>query len=118
MPNGLGMYYQLNEVIQVYGVSGNHFFVQRPDRIRNHCGNGPLKSLETEYKIAPPESIFIIGSSNVITRGELYMIDLNTINRPRKQTHQTRVRRKHFAVVFGGIARMVIGGKKARLVHR
>lgn len=82
MPAGLGMYYQLNEVIQVYGVSEIIFSSKDLTVSEIIAEMDRLKSLETEYKIAPPESIFIIGSSNVNTRGELYMIDLNTINRP------------------------------------
>ena len=34
-----------------------------------------------EYKIAPPESLFIIGSSSVEDPGELYIIDINDINK-------------------------------------
>ena len=34
---------------------------------------------EVEYKIAPPESLYIIGSSSVNNPGELYVIDLNSI---------------------------------------
>lgn len=82
MPNGLGMYDQLNEVIQIYGISEIIFSSKDLTVSEIIAQMDRLKSLETEYKIAPPESIFIIGSSNVNTRGELYMIDLNTINRP------------------------------------
>lgn len=82
MPGSLGRYDQLNEVIQVYGVSEIIFSSKDLSVSEIIAEMDRLKSLETEYKIAPPESIFIIGSSNVNTRGELYMIDLNTINRP------------------------------------
>jgi len=34
-----------------------------------------------EYKIAPPESMFIIGSSSVEDPGELYIIDINSISK-------------------------------------
>ncbi len=37
---------------------------------------------ELEYKIAPPESLFIIGSNSIQTSGELYTIGLNSIDRP------------------------------------
>jgi O-antigen biosynthesis protein len=36
---------------------------------------------DVEYKIAPPESMFIIGSSNVENPGELYVVDINNINK-------------------------------------
>lgn len=37
---------------------------------------------ELEYKIAPPERLFIIGSNSIETSGELYTVGLNAIDRP------------------------------------
>jgi lipopolysaccharide/colanic/teichoic acid biosynthesis glycosyltransferase len=37
---------------------------------------------EVEYKIAPPESLYIIGSNSVNNPGDLYVIDINTIIKP------------------------------------
>lgn len=82
MPGNLGMMDQLGEVIQIYGVTEIIFSSKDLTVADIIAQMDRLKSLDTEYKIAPPESIFIIGSSSVNTRGELYMIDLNSINRP------------------------------------
>jgi len=35
-----------------------------------------------EYKIAPPESLSIIGSHSINTPGDLYLIDFESINKP------------------------------------
>jgi hypothetical protein len=35
-----------------------------------------------EFKIAPPESLSIIGSNSIDTAGDLYIIDVNNIGRP------------------------------------
>jgi lipopolysaccharide/colanic/teichoic acid biosynthesis glycosyltransferase len=40
-----------------------------------------ITSKEVEYKIAPPESMFIIGSNSMDNAGELYIIDINSISR-------------------------------------
>ena len=40
-----------------------------------------VKRHELEFKIAPPESLFIIGSNSVEDPGELYVIDINNINK-------------------------------------
>lgn len=40
-----------------------------------------VKRPELEFKIAPPESLFIIGSNSVEDPGELYVIDINNINK-------------------------------------
>jgi GT2 family glycosyltransferase len=37
---------------------------------------------EMDYKIAPPESLFIIGSNSIQTSGELYSVGLNAIDKP------------------------------------
>jgi len=34
------------------------------------------------YKIAPPESLSIIGSNSIDTAGDLYVIDINSIGKP------------------------------------
>lgn len=41
-----------------------------------------MRSLDIEYKIAPTESISIIGSNSINASGELYVVDINTINKP------------------------------------
>jgi len=35
-----------------------------------------------DCKIAPPESLYIIGSNSISTSGDLYMLDVNAVNRP------------------------------------
>ena len=40
-----------------------------------------LKDLHVDYKIAPPESLSIIGSNSINTSGDLYVIDINAITK-------------------------------------
>jgi GT2 family glycosyltransferase len=45
-----------------------------------------LSKPELEYKIAPPESLFIIGSNSIDDQGDLYLVDVNAItNRTNKR---------------------------------
>ncbi len=44
-----------------------------------------LSKLEIEYKIAPPESASIIGSSSVHTSGDFYVLNVNAISRKKNQ---------------------------------
>lgn len=41
-----------------------------------------LTSLDIDFKIAPPESISIIGSNSIHTAGDLYVIHINAITTP------------------------------------
>lgn len=40
-----------------------------------------LSRTEVDYKIAPPESLSIIGSNSIHTAGDLYLLDINAITR-------------------------------------
>ncbi|MEX1189428.1 MAG: glycosyltransferase [Bacteroidia bacterium] len=37
---------------------------------------------ELEYKIAPPESLYIIGSNSIQANGDLYTVGINSVDRP------------------------------------
>lgn len=41
-----------------------------------------INATDVDFKIAPPESEFIIGSNSIHRSGELYVVDLNAINKP------------------------------------
>lgn len=41
-----------------------------------------LTSSEIDFKIAPPETLSIIGSNSIETTGEIYLIPLNSISKP------------------------------------
>jgi O-antigen biosynthesis protein len=40
-----------------------------------------LKDAQVDYKIAPPESLSIIGSNSINTSGDLYVVDINAITK-------------------------------------
>jgi O-antigen biosynthesis protein len=49
-----------------------------------------------EYKIAPPESISVIGSNSIHTSGDLYVIDLNSLSKG-----VNKRKKRLFDIVFG-----------------
>ena len=53
-----------------------------------------LTGLNVDYKIAPPESISIIGSNSIDTAGDLYVLQINSI------TKEKNLRYKRFLDVF------------------
>jgi GT2 family glycosyltransferase len=61
-----------------------------------------VKRPELEFKIAPPESLFIIGSNSVEDPGELYVIDINNINK------SVNKRNKRFIDLLLGIGFFVL----------
>jgi len=72
---------QLKEIISIYSIDEVIFCardVQAEDIIDQMS---ELRSSKVDYKIAPPESLSIIGSNSINTAGDLYVIDINSINK-------------------------------------
>jgi hypothetical protein len=77
----LGSTDKFREVIEVYGIEEIIFCARdiASNKIINFMSE--VTSREVEYKIAPPESMFIIGSNSMDNAGELYVIDINSISK-------------------------------------
>jgi len=77
----LGHAQQLQEIIKINRVNEIIFCssdISSHDIISNMMN---LSEVRVSYKIAPPESLSIIGSSSIHTSGDLYMIDFSSINK-------------------------------------
>lgn len=78
----VGSIKQLDEIIQIHKLDEVIFcakdltsntIIETMESLSNH---------DTEFKIAPPESLFILGSSSIDSPGELYLIDINSLSKP------------------------------------
>jgi len=81
-PEYIGSIGQLEDLISIYKIEEIIFCARdiASQDIIGHMLN--LSHIDIEYKIAPPESLSIIGSNSINTAGDLYLINLNTIGRP------------------------------------
>ena len=61
-----------------------------------------LKDAQVDYKIAPPESLSIIGSNSINTSGDLYVVDINAI------TKKSNLRNKRFFDLIAGLVILVL----------
>jgi GT2 family glycosyltransferase len=77
----LGTAEKFKEIMDVYAIDEVIFCAKDipSNRIISYMSIPTVN--EVEYKIAPPESLFIIGSSSVNNPGELYVIDTNSISK-------------------------------------
>lgn len=71
---------QLKEIVSVYKINEVIFCA------KNVSSQRIIRSMSSldpgiQFKIAPPESLYIIGSNSIESAGDLYMLDVNTINR-------------------------------------
>jgi hypothetical protein len=81
MPNFLGNLSQLEEVVRIHKIE--ELIFSASDLSSQHIINIMLSltGLNIDYKIAPPESLSIIGSSSIDTAGELYVVQFNAITK-------------------------------------
>jgi O-antigen biosynthesis protein len=84
----LGHFDQVNEVIAVHQLNEIIFCakdVTSSDIIQKMT---TLVTTGVEFKIAPPESLSIIGSNSIDTAGDLYVIDVNNVGRPENRRNK------------------------------
>lgn len=77
----VGSIEQLQDITKVYNINEVIFCAKNLSSQKIISSMSELDP-RIECKIAPPESLYIIGSNSIDTSGDLYMLDVNTINRP------------------------------------
>lgn len=80
-PAYIGKINQIDEIIHVHQI--NEIIFCAKDISTQFIINNMLTLVSSgvDFKIAPPESLSIIGSNNIDTAGDLYMIDVNSISK-------------------------------------
>jgi len=79
---------QIEEVIEIYKINEAIFCS------RDISSQGIIDYMHTlvaadvDFKIAPPESLSIIGSNSIDTAGDLYIIDVNSIGKPKNKRNK------------------------------
>lgn len=83
--HNIGNIGQLPEYISIYAIDEIIFCAK--DISAQHIINLMLQigQADVDYKIAPPESLSVIGSNSIDTSGDLYTIDVNSITKPENQ---------------------------------
>jgi len=77
----LGQMSQLEEIVSIYKIDELIFCALdlSAQEIISHMSI--IDKTDMEFKIAPPESMYVIGSNSINTQGELYAYELNSINK-------------------------------------
>jgi GT2 family glycosyltransferase len=79
--NYIGNISQLKEIIEVFKVNEVIFCAKDLSSSQIISNMLWVDNQKIEYKIAPPESLFIIGSNSINSQGELYVVDINSIGK-------------------------------------
>ena len=80
--NYLGKFNQLNEIIDIYKIDEVIFCAKN---VSSEKIIDAMAESEIEFKIAPQGSSSIIGSNSIDTAGDLYSIDVNSVNKASNQ---------------------------------
>lgn len=72
---------QLTEIININRINELIFCAENISSAEIIRAMLDLTQLDVEYKIAPPESISIIGSNSIHTAGDLYVVNVNAISK-------------------------------------
>lgn len=78
----IGHFRQINEAIDVHRLNEIIFCARDVSSQEIIEKMITLVTKGVEFKIAPPESLSIIGSNSIDTAGDLYVIDTNNVGRP------------------------------------
>lgn len=76
----VGTLAQLDEVIGIYQIDEVIFCAKDIDA-RTIIDRMSAGAAGVDYKIAPPESLSVIGSNSIDTSGDLYVIDINSVSK-------------------------------------
>ena len=79
--NYIGQIQQISEIIRINRVNEIIFCAENISSAQIIKAMLDLTQLEVEYKIAPPESLSIIGSNSIHTAGDLYVVNINAISK-------------------------------------
>jgi O-antigen biosynthesis protein len=78
----VGLMNQLEEAVGIYEIDELIFCSKdlSAQKIISHMSI--IDRHDLDFKIAPEESLYVIGSNSINTQGELYAFELNSINKP------------------------------------
>ena len=110
----IGNFNQINEVVDVHGINEIIFCA------KNISSQNIIEKMLTlvtkgvDFKIAPPESLSIIGSNSIDTAGDLYVIDINNVGKP-----ENKRKKRLFDLTSSGLfllfSPLLIGIQKSKL---
>ncbi len=78
----IGNFNQVNEIVDVHAINEIIFCAKNVSSQNIIDKMLTLVTKGVDFKIAPPESLSIIGSNSIDTAGDLYVIDVNNVGKP------------------------------------
>jgi GT2 family glycosyltransferase len=86
--NSLGTIDQITEIIAIHKIQEIIFCSKDLSSQQIISNMLQLVPSDVDFKIAPPESLSIIGSNDINTAGDLYVIDFNSVSKPHNKRNK------------------------------
>ncbi|MBP7808246.1 MAG: glycosyltransferase [Bacteroidia bacterium] len=94
----IGNFNQINEIVDVHSINEIIFCAKNISSQNIIDKMLTLVTKGVDFKIAPPESLSIIGSNSIDTAGDLYVIDINNVGKP-----ENRRKKRLFDLTASGL---------------
>jgi GT2 family glycosyltransferase len=92
----VGTLSQLNQAIDIHKIDEVIFCAKNVSAAEIITKMLELEKYDVDFKIAQPETSFLIGSNSIDSKGDLYVMDINKINKPANKRNK-----RIFDFVFG-----------------
>ncbi|MCC7050769.1 MAG: glycosyltransferase [Bacteroidia bacterium] len=84
----IGNIHQLKEMVQIHKIDEIIFCAKNISSQKIIDFMSKLGHTQVDYKIAPPESLYIIGSNSIDKNGDFYTVEINAINKQANQRNK------------------------------
>lgn len=73
---------QLSDIVTIYKINEVIYCAKDVSAQDIISSMSETRNNKLEFKIAPPEGLYIIGSNSIDNQGELYVVDINAVDKP------------------------------------
>ncbi len=84
----IGTFSQIDQVIDIHKIDEVIFCAKNISAGKIISVMLQLEDRKLDFKIAQPETSFLIGSNSIDTKGDMYVMDINKINKPANQRNK------------------------------
>lgn len=100
--NSAGSFEQIDEIIRIHKINELIFCSKNLTAKEIITGMSKIEEQEIEFKIAQPDTTYLIGSNSIDSSGDLYILNSNNLSRPEN------LRSKRFMDLIFGLSFLVI----------
>lgn len=103
----IGDFSQIDEIIKIHRINELIFCSKNLTAKEIITGMSKIEEHDIEFKIAQPDTTYLIGSNSIDTSGDLYILNSNNLNRP-ENLRSKRLLDISFAFLFCLISPLLI----------